>query len=127
MRPLSQVLLLILGAVAWFVVKDKVEHFAEYWGRNQVGPWSCWAGYLPTAPPASRPPPKKPHTPTTMQAKIEEFAERLTMLFVTTQIISLLNGTHQEIGGEEMPEPLLTWMDSTRFLQVSESQPEIKI
>ena len=46
----------------------------------------------------------------------EQYAQRLTIMFVTQQILVILNTTHKSVGGKEIPTPYKGFMDFISFV-----------
>lgn len=48
--------------------------------------------------------------------KAEQYSQRLTAMFVTQQILVILNTTHKSVGGKDIPTPYKGFMDFLGFV-----------
>ena len=51
-------------------------------------------------------------------SKVKQYQQRGTVMFVTMQIILILNSTHKSVGGAELPDPYRGFMQTFRYAGV---------
>ena len=75
---------------------------------NRLSPTAPTPPFLPPDVPTSRRP--------DLKDRLNEYSQRGTVFFVNSQVLLILNATHRDVGGTEIPNPYNDFLNGLSFL-----------